>query len=472
MTTYLALDLSRTDERVWQRRDHAPECTYGRRSLYAVAVEGVVAPRDTLRRLHAAHPDFTDAAWCSDRLPTGFSWVGEYYPAAETPAPADPSYVTSVVLSEDRVACAHCAFVAASAHTEEEGRGETPSVVFVMPTAEVRLDSEFYPRVREISGVRLCTTREADWATVTLESVPSGNSCSNCGRPGHNVRSCTHPAKAHDRIGVEVEGVWADLRAAQRRADAVGMSQGCSDGSVQVMGEHFRSSPCEFQTKPGSLLHTLAQVHAVYPDQTNHTCGMHVHVSFLDPTHISQLNTVEFFEYFRTRWEAWGAGKNLHPQSEFFKRLRGDNGFCRPNTTPCEVIGRDGERYLQLNWLAWGEHKTLECRMLPMFQHEYLARSAITELIDIYEMWLGGRCANGGAPPIEYNPPEPVIAPLAPVQTAVDIDLSAWEAGSTLLTQEIEIVEPAPGTSTADRVALSAASLRAIREILAGRRAA
>ncbi len=46
------------------------------------------------------------------------------------------------------------------------------------------------------------------------------------------------------------------------------------------------------------------------------------------------------------------------------------------------------DRYAQLNFAAWSEHKTVECRLLPMFRKQSLGVAAVVELLTIFEDYL------------------------------------------------------------------------------------
>ena len=188
-------------------------------------------------------------------------------------------------------------------------------------------------------------------------------------------------------LGIEIEGFWRDLAAARERAESLGMS-GSSDGSLDSDDDDY--SAWEFKTRPGSLGEAISQLIALYPDGQNSTAGMHVHVSFTDPCSITACYSVAFFDYFRQRWEAWGNRMSIPQDHLFWSRLRGSNSYCRLNgegDIQSTNIER-GDRYRQLNFTAWGGHKTLECRLLPLFRDLRIAISAVEELIAIYEDWL------------------------------------------------------------------------------------
>jgi hypothetical protein len=242
-----------------------------------------------------------------------------------------------------------------------------------------------------------------------------GTTCGNCGRIGHNSRTCSKPTKAHDRLGIEIEGRWLNLREARQNAAGRGMT-GCSDGSV-TGSTHSFAAPYEFQTVPGTLAKSLEQLLALYPDEADASCGMHVHVSFDAATDVTLLCTPAFFDFFRARWTAWGDRMNIwgkeNNRGEFWRRLNGGNDYCRVNTiTPTNIQRMD--RYHQLNFSAYSEHKTVECRLLPMFRTQSLAVAAVVELVEIIEDFLANANDIIGArmPAEEVAFPAPEWAPI------------------------------------------------------------
>jgi hypothetical protein len=212
-------------------------------------------------------------------------------------------------------------------------------------------------------------------------------SCANCGRVGHNKANCTYPPKEHDKVGIEIEGRFRNLTELIPIAEELTGGRGVRDSSVQS-DRHNHFEPHEFQTKAGSLGSAITQLIKLFPDSSNESCGMHIHVSF-PSAQTGLLYSQEFFDYFITRWKAWGTRENIHPDHYFWSRLRGEGAYCHLNTI--DTRGQHPtmqDRYKQLNWAAWREHKTIECRLLPMFRRQSLAVSAAQELIDIYETYL------------------------------------------------------------------------------------
>lgn len=265
-------------------------------------------------------------------------------------------------------------------------------------------------------------------ATIKVEDthplLPSNTGtrvCGRCGEVGHNVRTCENHHQLWDKMGIEVEGRFLNLRDKRDLARTLTGEEGTSDGSLRAGNS---DTDCwEFRTRPGKLASAMTQLHALYPDETGPDCGMHIHVSF-STADIALLYNTDFFTYFRAEWKAWGEANSVHRDGEFWKRLNGQNNYCRQNVSATGNVlsnGGTGDRYHQLNFSAWDAHKTVECRLLPMFKSEALALSACKKLISIYETWLS----------MDHTVRLP----------EVDVDLPAYAIGAEEFNSEVETPE-------------------------------
>lgn len=323
---------------------------------------------------------FVSSNWCAANLPTGMKYVGKYR-AVITNYQNGENRRGARFVSNTWHDCAHCAWVEATNYiSTHQLVNKYPWLYQGFP--ELATPSRFESGMVEIVGDRFDTT-----ATIKDVTERIANSCGNCGRVGHRSDGCENPRKAFDRVGVEVEGRFLNLNTVIRHAEDITGGEGYRDGSVHETPDGTGAEAWEFQTKPDSIRGACQQLVDLYPDETDESCGMHVHVSF-DAVDMTVLNSTAFFKYFRERWEAWGARMNLHPNSPFFRRLRGHNEYCLPADETREYSVRNMDRYAQLNFGAFGEHRTVECRLLPMFKRASLGVAAIQELLDIYETFL------------------------------------------------------------------------------------
>lgn len=269
--------------------------------------------------------------------------------------------------------------------------------------------------------------------------VEKRRTCVQCGRVGHLATArdgsprCTLPARRVDKVGIEIEGFWLDLATARERAEDLTGRQGVSDGSVEGGGEchcdEEEACSCgptsggrgwEFQTQAGTLGEALRQLTALYPDRTNRTCGLHIHLSLLHQDDYTLMCSDRFFVHYRDRMKAWGERLGVNPTSEFWTRLNNGNQYTRTNDARadwphCDTRGSGAitecrDRYRQINFLAYAEHHTIEFRTLPMFQSAALAVSAVEELIEIVEGFLATEVVLH--PTVEVEPtevPPPVL---------------------------------------------------------------
>lgn len=233
------------------------------------------------------------------------------------------------------------------------------------------------------------------------DEVRIPRTCSKCGRPGHQARTCLYQeATPIDKVGIEIEGYWTDLGAAQSKAIQLTGHRGCSDGSLSDGRSDY--APWEFQTKPGNLGESLHQLTSLYPDYTDDKAGMHVHLSFKEDLDVSTLATREFFAYFEQSMHEFGSKMAIRPGSQFWLRLEGRNQYCKKpgeqlsnyaarfsnGADTCHRTLFDGDRYVQVNFTSWHDHRTVEFRLLPMFQEAGLGVAAIAHLFTTVDKWI------------------------------------------------------------------------------------
>jgi len=395
--------------------------------------ESIPAPLTKVRERWAATPNLSDPAWHDANLPDGWDWVPRYWPALRSTDSGG-----NLAICNEPMACPHCALRAAA---DARGPGQFAAIISAGNTA---LPRNYFPPCGELIGEPVPTDTSVFADLIEF----SERSCGNCGMTGHNSRTCEAPAKAHDRIGIEIEGRWRDLNDQIDMACVDGLSH-CSDGSVH---NSSTARGHEFQTKPGTLAEVLRMLVKHYPDETDYSCGMHVHVSFKDPTLVTLLATPEFYAYFKRRWETWGREQNLAPNGEFFARLSGQNDYCHPNNHTNDENITSIDRYHQLNFSAWNEHRTVECRLLPMFRRVSLGVKAVQNLISIFEDWLA---APGLSMPETEIAPESVEgAQVASSRAVFEVDSNALERVCFSTEGFVEVSEPPPPIPGTVRIAI------------------
>lgn len=191
-------------------------------------------------------------------------------------------------------------------------------------------------------------------------------------------------------VGVELEGGWKELPPDVRELE--------HDGSVfnkrKPVGANFIGELPIGPVLPAALPTLLTKN---YPHKINHTCGMHVHMSFDSLFYYGLLMVPEYQETileYLTRWaknQTNSRGTPVFGEGHYiWSRLNGESEFCRKNFWPdaqaaTKRKGFDrnvhGNRYTVIHYC--GRQNTIECRVLPMMNTPRHAASAVQEVINI-----------------------------------------------------------------------------------------
>jgi len=184
--------------------------------------------------------------------------------------------------------------------------------------------------------------------------------------------------KAIKAIGIELEGAWTryytngvPTRTYTENTDIIRQGRPKFmkyDGSVSI---DRQDSGCEYvgeiASKPMQPRAITSWVRRNQPDAFNDTCGAHMHISTHSNGDYICLTDKKFWETFRTKIGRWGNKMNFKKNHEFWKRYEGKNSYCKPEFKPAEQLYSENTRYTQINY-CWSKHKTLEFRILPIFE--------------------------------------------------------------------------------------------------------
>ncbi len=189
-----------------------------------------------------------------------------------------------------------------------------------------------------------------------------------------------------ERVGIELEGAWKVVPDGQSltRDTSVFKDQGNS-----VPGHKVGELPIG-PMMPASI---PAKMKKFYPDLVDHSCGMHVHMSFEDLWLYGLLMSQEYLETvceYLTRW----AKKEGFPADHYiWPRLRGDSVYCQKKFWPMDQVNfrqkdhdqkRQGHRYTIVNFVNRPPNvPTVEVRVLPMMKTVEQALRAIDMVLDI-----------------------------------------------------------------------------------------
>lgn len=199
-----------------------------------------------------------------------------------------------------------------------------------------------------------------------------------------------------DKVGVELEGgQWRlGTRTPGWKHDG---SVEKDLGTPEVYGD--RNDAGEVVSKPYRTWHFLRKwLLKEYPGAVDQSCGMHVHISFRDVNDYVRLMDPAFDRFFKKRMKQFIARRTakrgpahlrMSPAiRQLANRLNGDNRYCEDDFIPERQLYGDGGRYTQLNFVAYHEHRTVECRLLPMFESPAAAVKAIRYVLNTFEMYL------------------------------------------------------------------------------------
>jgi hypothetical protein len=185
-------------------------------------------------------------------------------------------------------------------------------------------------------------------------------------------------------IGVEMEGGWM---APPERLYGDG-SVRCSHPTTEFSGEisYHNEDPAEL----------FKWMKRNYPSETNDTCGMHIHVSFVNTLLYMKLMERQFFDFFVQRMREWGkamegSGAMVGGDLQSFKARISDKNIytsslyepdkqSRPNS-------KNNYRRSHLNY-CYNLHGTIECRLMPMFSKFELSKDAVIVVAETMEEYL------------------------------------------------------------------------------------
>lgn len=155
----------------------------------------------------------------------------------------------------------------------------------------------------------------------------------------------------------------------------------------------------EIQTKPLPYLdlpRLLDIIKMFAPPHYNHTCGLHIHTSFMSDDLYGLIATKSFVNYMRSQLVQFCyelSQRFDYDTVETAKRLRdrldGLNSYCLQNVKILPQMGEESssDRYAFLNY-CYTKHGTLECRVFPMMPVP-LIQETVTFYLNTMLQWKG-----------------------------------------------------------------------------------
>lgn len=193
-------------------------------------------------------------------------------------------------------------------------------------------------------------------------------------------------------VGVELEGGWDAPPPDVNLVEDISLRdfQG-RYGNVFCVGEAV--SP------PLSLKEVLKWTERNYPHYTDveddtrggeANCSLHIHLSTKTTLDYAKLMGKKFFTSFYEELQKWGKEKKIPKNHYFWTRASGKHRFCvgeHAASKQSVLTAKVNARRTMLNY-CWAMHKTLECRVFPLFPQMDLSLSAIEWFVEFTEDWL------------------------------------------------------------------------------------
>lgn len=207
-----------------------------------------------------------------------------------------------------------------------------------------------------------------------------------------------------DLVGIELEGGW--LRQPSHH-------EVIRDGSVHVEPElvpgevdlktglpKMRAAKYigEIVSQPMRATDFPAWMKACYPEFVNGTCGLHVHMSFTSKLNYQRLMTPEFTKLMIKRIGEWAKKEGLPENHWIWPRLLDPNhnhcahlylgdGQVKMAKKDFHSRGTTHSRYTAINY-CYGQHKTIECRLLSMVKDVDMAIRGVQVVLDTTNEFL------------------------------------------------------------------------------------
>ena len=152
----------------------------------------------------------------------------------------------------------------------------------------------------------------------------------------------------------------------------------------------------EIQSKPGDLSEVSAFILKVYPQFVNATCGLHVHMSFTRRYFYQRLMDPSYQDTMFETILIWAEEKKFSKSHPIWERLSGKHVTCMREFLADAQVRVDRKRYdhnvpysryTAINY-PWLQHKTVECRLLPMFEDAPDAVEGVLLVVDTTNKFL------------------------------------------------------------------------------------
>lgn len=156
----------------------------------------------------------------------------------------------------------------------------------------------------------------------------------------------------------------------------------------------------EITSAPMEMASVGSWILKYHPQVVNVTCGLHVHMSFKDARFYSRLmDTTDYQDTILDYLKRWAEKEGLPKTHPIWPRLEGKNEYCQLVFFPDEQAQsvhknydrtHPGHRYTAINY-CFEQHKTVECRVLPMMEKPEQSVSAVKTVVGITNAFLASQ---------------------------------------------------------------------------------
>ena len=183
------------------------------------------------------------------------------------------------------------------------------------------------------------------------------------------------------KVGVELEGAWTKLPLGAKLEIDNSVYKG-----TRIAGYQYGELPSG-PMLPAAIPRFLKKY---YPSAVDHTCGLHVHMSFDSLLRYAWLMSPRYPKTMVKYLSEWAKKEGFPADHHIWDRLSGKSIYCQDKFWPDEQVNyllkdhdqkRHGHRYTIVNYC--GRYKTVEIRVLPMMSIVAQAIRAVNMVIDI-----------------------------------------------------------------------------------------
>jgi hypothetical protein len=189
-----------------------------------------------------------------------------------------------------------------------------------------------------------------------------------------------------NKVGVELEGGWKTVPTEYVFG---------KDSSVfKELGGKVSGYNCgELPIGPFIPAALPAKMKKFYPDLVDHSCGMHMHMSFETLWYYQALMSEEYQETIIEYLTRWAKKEGFESSHHIWPRLNGESIYCQKKFWPDLQVNfktkdhdqkRQGNRYTIVNFVNRPpKTPTIEIRVLPMMKTAEQGIRALDTVIDI-----------------------------------------------------------------------------------------